>query len=126
MKERLVNGYGTIPAHNQAAEVAEPSDRALDDPTATVAAQGTSVLRGRPDAPASVRSNQFDAPTVKALAQRIAVISLVADHSLRFLAGAAPRRDPDRGERFLREFDFRRGRRVQVLSQRNTRAVDHH
>ena len=56
MKERLVNGYGTIPAHNQAAEVAEPSDRALDDPTATVAAQGTSVLRGRPDAPASVRS----------------------------------------------------------------------
>src|SRR5579862_7653136 len=33
---------------------------------------------------------------------------------------------PDRRERRLDEFDFRRGCRVKVVSQRNTRAVDHH
>jgi len=32
----------------------------------------------------------------------------------------------DRGQRRFREFDFRRGCRVKVLSQRKTAAVDHH
>ena len=129
MKERLINGCGAFPAHNQATEVAEPSDGALHDPTMAVAAQRTTVLRGWPDATASVRSNQLDAPTAESLPQRIAVIGLVANHP-RGLLARSPRpgtvRDADRGKRFLREFDFRRGRRVQVLSQRNTRAVDHH
>src|SRR5208283_151560 len=35
-------------------------------------------------------------------------------------------RDADRGERGFREFDFRRGGRSQVVSQRNTLAIDHH
>jgi hypothetical protein len=37
-----------------------------------------------------------------------------------------PSPHPDRRERRLREFDFRRGCRRKVVSQRNTLAVDHH
>jgi hypothetical protein len=126
MKERLVNSCGAIPTYHQSAEVAEPGDGALDDPTMAVPAQSATVLSRGPHPIPLVRCNQFDAPTVQSFAQRIAVIGLVANHPLRLLAGPATRRDPDRGERFLRKSDFRRGRRVQVLSQRNTRAVDHH
>jgi hypothetical protein len=129
MKERLVNGSGAIPTHDQSAEVAEPGDGTLDDPAAAVAAQGATILRWWPDSIPLVRDNQFDAPTLQPLPQRIAVISLVGNHSLGLLA-RSPRsgsvRDPNRGEGFFRQLDFRRGRRVQVLSQRNTRAVDHH
>lgn len=126
MKECLVDGGGTIPTYHQSAEVAEPSDGALDDPASAVAAQRTTVLRGWSHPIPLVGSNQFDAPMAQPCPQRIAVIGFVANHPLRLLTGPAARRDPDRGERFLGEFDFRRGRRVQVLSQRNTRAVDHH
>lgn len=120
MKERLVDGGGAIPSHDQAAEVAESGDGSLHDPTVAVAAQRATVLRGRTDATAAVRRNQFDAPALQSLPQRIAVIGFVGDHSLRLLTGSAARRNPDRGERLLGEFDFRRGGRVQVLSQRNT------
>ena len=129
MKERLINRWGAIPTHNQSPEVAEPSNRPLDPPAAAVAAQRSPVLRGGSDPTASVWGNQFDAPTVKAFPQRIAVIGFVGNHSLGLLPGPARPgavRNPDGGERFLRERDFRRGRRVQVVSQRKTLAVDHH
>ncbi len=129
MKERFVNGGGAIPPHDQSAEVAEPGDGALDGPAAPVAPQRATILRWRSDAAGFVGNNQFDAPMTEPLPQRIAVIGFIGNHALRFLPrptgpGAVP--DLDRGERRLREFDFRWGRRVQVVSQRKTLAVDHH
>jgi hypothetical protein len=129
MKKRFVNGCGAIPTHDQSAEVAEPSDGALDGPATAVPAQRATVLRRWPDPIPLVRGNQFDPATAETFPKRVTVIRLVGDYPPGFLAWSArPRAVPnlDGGERFLRQFDFRRGRRVQVVSQRKTLAVDHH
>jgi hypothetical protein len=73
--------------------------------------------------------DQFDPALPQSFPQRIAVIGFVGDHSQRLLpwtAGTMGSPYPDRGEGRLREFDFRRGCRVKVVSQRKTPAVDHH
>src|SRR6202049_1134824 len=63
------------------------------------------------------------------LSQRIAVVGFVGAPAPRLLPGPSRRMAPaygDRRQRRLREPDFRRGCRTKVVSQRNTRAVDHH
>jgi hypothetical protein len=68
-----------------------------------------------------VRADQFDPALPQALAQRIAVVCFVGDHPQRFLPWTTRVMTPpyaDRGQRRFREFDFRRGCRVKVLSQR--------
>ncbi len=129
MKERLVDREQTVIAHDQAAEVAEPGDGALDRPAPPVAPQCATVLRRGTNTILLVRANQFDAPVPQAKAQRIAVVGFVGDHAHRLLprpAGSMPPSHPDRCQGLLRELDFRRGRRVKVVSQRKTLAVDHH
>ena len=129
MKERSVDGERTVIAHNESAEVAEPGDAALDDPTLLVAAQDTPVLRSGAASVGTVRGNQSDAAAPQSLAQRVAVVALVGDHSLGLLSrppAAVPPPDPDRLERFFRQPDFRRRCSVKSDSQRNTAAVDHH
>src|SRR6202521_4690811 len=76
-----------------------------------------------------MRYDQFDTPLPQAFAQRIAVIGFVGDYPHRLLPRSARVMTPpypDRRERRFRERDFPRGRRVKVVSQRNTAAVDHH
>src|SRR5208283_6121994 len=104
------------------AEVSEPSVGSLDLPTFAIAAQSTSILRRWTNPASSVRHDQLDAALLQSCPQRIAVVSPVANQSLRFLPRTtAPTtvRDADCGERGFREFDFRRGGRSQVVSQRN-------
>src|SRR3990172_2981749 len=108
MEKRVVNGERTIPAHRQSAVVAEPGEGALDDPTAAM---------GR---------DQFDGASCQPGPQRVAVVALVGHYPRRLLPWPAPGGDTDRRERGFREPDFRRGCRVKLVSQRNTRAVDHH
>ena len=129
MKERLVNFERAVITHDQAAEVAEPGDGALDDPAVPVPPQRPAILRGRPNAILLVRANQFDAAMLQTVPQGIAVVGFVDDHALGLLSGPSRMMPPayaDGRERLFREPDFRRGRRVKVLSQRNTLAVDHH
>jgi hypothetical protein len=74
-----------------------------------------------------VRADQFDPTLPQTLAQRIAVVGFVDDHPQRFLPRTTRVMTPpyaDRAERRFREFDFRRGCRVKVVSQRKTAAVD--
>jgi hypothetical protein len=47
MKEAAVGGEQVI-AHGEPAEVAEPADRALDDPASPIAVQAAAALIGRP------------------------------------------------------------------------------
>src|SRR6202043_389271 len=77
----------------------------------------------------AMRHNQFNAPLPQAFAQRIAVIGFVGDYAHRVLPRPARVMTPpyaDRRERRFCEFDFLRGCRVKVVSQRKTAAVDHH
>ena len=129
MNECLVDGEGTVMAHNKSAEVAQPSDGALDDPALLVASQHATVLRRRPVPIGTVRGNQHDAAMPQPFPQPIAVVSLVANHPRRLLSWASAAVSPpdlDRRQGFFRQPDFRRGSRVKSDSQRNTAAVDHH
>ena len=129
MKERAIDSERTIVTHNQTTEVAQPSVGAFHDPSPSISSQGSAILGCRPNAILLVRADQFDPPTPQALPQRIAVVRLIGNHSHRLLPRTARVMTPcypDRRERRLREFDFRRGCRVKVVSQRKTAAVDHH
>src|SRR5208283_294901 len=129
MKKSTIDRERTVVAHDQASEVSQPGIGAFHDPSPLVTPQDSSVLGGRPDAIPLVRTDQFDSALPQALPQRIAVVGFVGNHAHRLLPRTARVMAPpysDRRERRLREFDFRRGCRVKVVSQRNTAAVDHH
>jgi hypothetical protein len=129
MEKRRVDCQRSIVAHHQSAEVAEPREGALYGPASSIAAQRPTVLRRRFAPVLPMRGDQFDAALRQLLAQRVAVIAAVGNQTERLLPGTAgvmPTPYPDRLKRRLDEPDFRRGRRVKVVSQRNTRPVDHH
>jgi hypothetical protein len=129
MKESMVNLQRAIVAHHQSAEVAQPSEGAFHGPPPPVSPECPAILRRGLAPILAVRSDQLDAAPGQLPAQRITVVAPVGNQALRLLPGAAgvmASPYPDRRERRLDEFDFRRGRRVKVVSQRNTRAVDHH
>src|SRR5574337_2181339 len=122
MKETLVNGQRAVIAHHQPSVVAEPSEGALYDPPSFVAAQRPTVLRRRFAPILPMRGDQLDAALGQLLSQRIAIITALSYQTTRLL----PTSYPDRLQGRFDEFDLRRGSRVKVVSQRNTRAVDHH
>ena len=127
MKKGTIDRERTVVAHNQASEVSQPGISAFHDPSPLVTSQDSSVLGGRTDAILLVRADQFDSALPQALPQRIAVVGFVGNHAHRLLPRTArvmAASYPDRRERRLREFDFRRGCRVKVVSQRKTAAVD--
>jgi hypothetical protein len=129
MKEGLIDRERAIVPHNQASEVSDPGVGAFDNPSPAIAPQRSTILRRGPNAVLLVRTDQFDAALPQPFAQWIAVISFVGDHTQRLLPRTARMMTPpyaDRRERRLRKFDFRRGCRVKVVSQRKTAAVDHH
>jgi hypothetical protein len=129
MKEGLVNGKRAVIAHHQSAEVTEPSEGALHDPASLIAAQHPAVLRRGFASILPMRGDQLDAALRQLLAQGIAIVAPVGNQATRLLAGTArtmPAPYADRRERRLDELDLRRGGRVKVVSQRKTRAVNHH
>jgi hypothetical protein len=129
MKERLVNGKRTVVTHHQSAEVSEPRKSAFHGPASFIAAQPPAVLRGRSRSVFSMRSDQLNAACRQFCAQRVAIVAAVGDEAEGLLPrtpGAMASSYPDRGECRRDELDLRRGRSVKVVSQRKTRAVDHH
>ena len=129
MKEALVDGQRAVIAHDESAEVAEPGEGAFHDPPSLVAAQGSSVLRRRPAPILPMRGDQLDAARRQLLTQRIAIVAAIGDQAERLLpraTGVMPTPYADRRERRRDEPDLRRGCSLKVVSQRNTRAVDHH
>ncbi len=129
MKESLVNGERTVVADYQAAEIAEPREGAFDRPAPSVATQPPTVLRRRFASILAVRRDQLDAARCQLRAQWVAIVAAIGDEAQGLLPrtpGAMSPSYPDRGERRRDELDLRRGRRVKVVSQRKTRAVDHH
>jgi hypothetical protein len=72
-----------LKAGRHAAEVLEPREESFDLPAAAVAAQGPPVLRRRPPPVTAVRGDHLDACSGQLGVERVRVISLVADQSLR-------------------------------------------
>src|SRR6266581_7680525 len=129
MKEHPVDLERAVVAHDQTPVIPQPADGTFHDPTPPVSPQRATILRRRTNAILLVRTDQLDAALPQPLAQRIAVVGFVGNHAHRLLPRSARMMASayaDRRERGLREPDFRRGCRVKVVSQRNTRAVDHH
>jgi hypothetical protein len=128
MKERSVHRYMALPAHHQAAKIAQPGTRPLHLPPALIAPQFSPVLHGRLRAVLAMRTHQIDASSGHALAQCVRITRLVVDEPF----GALPRpsapltRHRHRLQRRLPQRHFGRGRRVQEVSHRHTVAVDHH
>jgi len=128
MKECTIHSNITIPANHQSAIISEPGKSSLNFPTAFITSQLSAIMVFLLFVIAPVRANQFDTTCLKSLAQRVTVIPLVGNQSLRFFSWTTSTFAWHSNiiQRFFEEFDLRRGRRVQVVSKRNTLAVDHH
>ena len=117
-----------FPSHHQPSKVTPPCQRAFDFPSSLVATQGASILGGRFLPIFSMRTNQLNPSSRQSRAQRIGISGLVIDQPRRIFprstATGARHSDPLQGR--FDQPDFGWGRRVQVVSQRNTLAVCHH
>ena len=107
--------------------MAEPCERALDNPPPPISSQLPAILMRGVLVVAASWDDRLDTPTGQPGPQRIAVIAPIRDQSLWSLAGSsrlsgAPNRDCV--ERPFEKGDFRWGSRLQVCSQRSTRAID--
>jgi hypothetical protein len=120
MKERSIHQQVPFIPHDQATEVAQPGESALDLPASPIASQLPAVLGlGFPTIPA-VRANQLKATIRQGLPERIGIVGLVGDYPLR------PGLCLDRVEGAFRERDLGGRCRGKLASQRKTLAVDHH
>src|SRR5260370_21580127 len=126
MKEREIAAQRTVVGQSARPEVAQPGERALDDPAPFVTPQGSTVLHRRFAPTFTMRDDRFDAQSTKLSAQSIAIVAAIHNHALRFLSRASRTMSPphaDRRERFLDELDLRRGSRVNGAHQRHTPAA---
>src|SRR5437773_1347299 len=103
---------------DEAAEVLEPSDGALDLPAPAIAAELPAVLSGRLDAVLSVRTHEFNAAFGQPCAQRVAVGGQVIDQSARLIAENSLRK-----QRFDQRHFVRTGA-GDLSAQRQTMALD--
>jgi hypothetical protein len=128
MKERFIDSKIMIPADNQTSIVTQPRKGAFHFVPASIPPQLTAILIFTLLIIAAIRAYQFDALLSQPFSQRIAVIALVGNQpaGIPFGPASARTRDGDIGYGFFEQRDFARGRTVQVVSQRNTLAVDHH
>jgi hypothetical protein len=129
MEKRSIDRERAVVTNDQMAEIPQPGESPLDDPTPFVAPKNAAILWRRPAAVSAQGRDQHNAPPSQPLSQCVTVIALVGDHPQWFLPrtpSAMPSAYADRRERLLGEADFRRGCRVKGVSQRNTAAVDHH
>jgi len=126
MNESLVDGERAVIAHDQSAEVAQPSDAEFDDPSALVAAPHATVLRQCPVPVGAVRRDQGDPAPSQPVAPRVAVVALVGNHSQGLLSrppAVVPPSDSARGQRFFRQPDLGGRGKVKSDSQRNTATI---
>jgi hypothetical protein len=128
MKERTINNDITVPADHQSAIISEPGKGSFNFPTSFISSQLSTITILLLFVITPIRANQLNATCLEFPSQRVAVIALVSDQTpglfLRSALGFSGYIDIF--QRFFEQRRFVRARRVQVVSQRNTFAVDHH
>ena len=115
-------------SYDYASEVSEPAECAFNYISSLVSIPKAVILSVDIPMIASMRREQIDTPFPQALAERVAVVCLVANHS--FWAGPRPPwpflGDFDLLECLFGEPDLCWRSRVGMASQRKTLAIDHH
>jgi hypothetical protein len=130
MKERIINDNITIPADNQSAIITQPRKSLLNFITAFIPPHFASIVIFMLLVIASVRANHIDTPLFQLVTKPVTVVSLVGNQAFGifsfYRSATTFARHSNFVQRFFEQLDFRRGRTVQVISRRNTLAVDHH
>ena len=128
MKERVIHDNITVPADNQSAIIAQPGESPLDFIASFITSHFAAIIIFLLFVHASVWADHIDASRFQSLAKTIAVIALVGNETFWIFSGPSPAitRHGNIVQRLFEQLDFRRGRTVQVVCQRNTLAVDHH
>ena len=127
MKEACIGGDQAFVADAEAPKVPQPGKRPLNDPSAAIAAQLPPILMGRFLVVPPSWDDRVNPSLSQTGAQGVAIIASIGNQALGAFAGPARfagAADRDRVEGLLKEGDFRRGCRLQVCSQRSTRAID--
>ncbi len=113
--------------NQQSTTPAQPRERPLDDPATPVAPELAAILVRRVRVVLLRRDDRLDPALRQPRAQSVAVIASVQHQSIR-LRTRPPRSmrtaHLDGGDRLLEELGLARTGRVQVCSQRSTRAID--
>src|SRR5215210_2436585 len=107
----------------ESAEGLQPTVAPLNYPSPLVASHLSSILVCRNRVIAARRNNRFDATFHQKCSHFVAVISSIADKSLRLASLALARLYLHAGKRCLDQFHLRRGSLLQVYSERSTRAI---
>lgn len=117
-----------IPADNKTAEISQPRKRSLNLIPSFISPHLTSIVIFLPFVIAPIRANQFETLASQTFAKRVTIIALISNQTFGIFtrSASAMARHSDIVQRFFEQRNFARGRRVQVVSQRNTLAVDHH
>ena len=128
MKERTINNNITVPANHQSAVISEPGKGSLNFPTSFISSQLSAITILLIFIIAPVRANQFNATLLQSSSKRVTVIALISNQTIRFISRPASSFSGhvDIFQRLFEQRRLVRGRRVQVVSQRNTFAVNHH
>jgi len=128
MKEGIIYSNIAIPSNDQSAIISEPGEGSFNLPAAFITSQLAAIMVLLLLIVAPVRANQFNASTSQTLSKWVAIVTFVSNQPLRSFSWttSAFSWHADVVQRLFEEFDFARGRRVQVVSKRNTLAVDHH
>jgi hypothetical protein len=128
MKEHIIDSNITIPSDNEPAIISQPGKSSFDFPAAFVTSQFASVVIFLSFIVAPVRANQLDTSLSQPLTKRVAVVTLVGNQPPWFFSWMSSIFPcySNVVQRLFEQCDLVRGRRVHVVSQRNTFAVDHH
>jgi hypothetical protein len=128
MKERFIHSNIMVPADNQPAIIAQPRKRPLYFIATFIASHFTTIIVLLFLIVTAIRTYQFDTFLSQPFSKRIAVIAFIGDQpkGISFGTASARTRYGNIAYRFFEQRDFARGCTVQVVSQRNTLAVDHH
>ena len=128
MEKRIIHPKRAVVAHNEPAEISQPGERAFDFPTVAIAAQWPAILGRGFAAVLAMGTDQFDAPGLQLFSQGIAVVGAIGNESPHAAFGPPwlAAGHPHLRQRPLDQLHFCWRGRVQVVSQRNTLAVDHH
>lgn len=128
MKECAVNSNVVFPSDDEPPVIAQPGESSFNFPAAFVPAKFSAVFVFSFFIIFTIRANQVNALLSQTFPQRIAIIAFVSDDPLRFLFGpsASVTGHSHILQRLFKELNFAGARRVQVVPQRNSLAVDHH
>lgn len=128
MKEGIIHSNITIPADNQPAIISQPRKGSLNLIATFVTPELATIIILAFFVITAIRTNQFNTSLSQTLSQRVAIITPVGDQTLGIFPWTSSAWAPDSNifYRFFEQRDLVRGRRIQVVSYRNTFTVDHH